>query len=77
MFYTFNTNGQDQFIEPHETLADAEKFAKEVADEGSDCRILKLLSVVEAVEQPYQSLEEYYGVVPGRDFPGSLSRRAI
>lgn len=72
MFYTLTMiDGHPELVD-HETLADAELFAREVAEEGDDCTVLQVLSTMGAVEQPYQSLEEYYGVKAGVDFPATL-----
>ena len=71
MFYTLTIDGRDQILEPHDTLVDAERFAQDVAADGQNCTVLQVLSTVEAVEQP-ASLEEYYGLRPGVDFPATL-----
>lgn len=72
MFYTLTIDGRDQIFEPHNNLDDAERFARDVASNGFNCTVMQVLSVVEAVEQPYQNPAQLRGVIPGRDFPATL-----
>lgn len=68
-------DGRPELVD-HKTLADAERYARIVASEGDDCTVLQVLHAERAVEDNHQTLEEYYGLIPGRDFPASLCRGA-
>lgn len=74
MYYTLTMiDGRDEFIK-HPTLCEAQSFAKSAAQEGYACKILGVLSVVEAVEAVQSDdLTEFYSVRAGVDFPATLS----
>lgn len=56
MFYTLTFDDAGRILEDHETLAEAEAFAGDVAGEGYDCAVLQTLSVVAA--QPHLCLPD-------------------
>lgn len=72
MYYTLTMiDGHPELVD-HPTLDEAETFAREVAQEGEDCTVLQVLSVVPGEYVAPVSLEKLYGLEPGRDFPATL-----
>lgn len=62
------------FVDHFETLAEAEKFAKDVASEGFTAQVLEQRTF-HTPEQQERQTPEVNGIVVGEDCPGTLGRR--
>lgn len=65
------------YVEDFDDLAEAEGYARDMADSGMTATLCMVMQRHEAEELPTLDLAKEYGVRPGVDFPGSLPLRVV
>ena len=68
-FVTYEEDGR-LYQQSHSTLEEAERFAEDCALDGVSATLSLELRVL--APRPALPLECEYGLIPGRDFPGSF-----